>query len=68
MADTPESPTHERDEARELVERMEQWMESFYTHLGNDGWEWHPASGTPRSLRMEGLEIGRRKEHNSAHE
>jgi hypothetical protein len=55
MADTPESPTHERDEDRELVERMEQWIESFYTHLGNDGWEWHPASGTPRSLRMEGL-------------
>jgi hypothetical protein len=55
MADTPESPTHERDEARELFERMmEQWFESFYTHLGNDGWEWHPANTTPGSLDQKG--------------
>jgi hypothetical protein len=46
----------ERDEAREFVERMmEQWFESFYTHLGNDGWEWHPATTAPSSLQRKGL-------------
>jgi hypothetical protein len=43
----------ERDKDRELFERMmEQWFESFCTHLGNDGWEWHPANTTLGSLEQ----------------